>query len=81
MGRGLKAQMKYANKIGAKFTCVIGDDDIENGTIKIKNMETGETIESGFPDFAETFENAYISYIELKEFPDLDINFEVEENE
>ena len=81
MGRGLKAQMKYANKIGAKFTCVIGDDDIENGIIKIKNMETGEITESGFPDFAETFENAYISYIELKEFPDLDINFEVEENE
>ena len=39
MGRGLKAQMKYANKIGAKYTVVIGDDDIENGILKIKNME------------------------------------------
>ena len=81
MGRGLKAQMKYANKIGAKYTCVIGDDDIENGIIRIKNMETGDTVESGFSDFAETFENAYISYIEMKEFPDLTINYEVEENE
>ena len=64
VGRGLKAQMKYANKIGAEFTAVIGDDDIERGTVNIKNMQTGETTESDFLSFAETFENLYVHYLE-----------------
>lgn len=42
MGRGLKAQMKYANKIGAKYTVVIGDDEVSSGKANVKNMETGE---------------------------------------
>lgn len=42
MGRGLKAQMKYANKIGAKFTVVLGDNEVESGKCNVKNMETGE---------------------------------------
>ncbi len=41
-GRGLKAQMKYANKIGAKYTIVIGDNEIESGKAELKNMQTGE---------------------------------------
>ncbi len=40
-GRGLKAQMKYADKIGAKFTLVLGDDEIENGNGKLKDMSEG----------------------------------------
>lgn len=73
MGRGLKAQMKYANKIGAKYTVVIGDDDIENGILKIKNMETGEVSESDFINFAENFENLYLQQITQKEFDFLNI--------
>jgi len=41
-GKGLNAQFKYANKIGAKFVITLGDDEIKNGVAKIKNMETGE---------------------------------------
>ena len=40
--RGLKAQMKYANKIGAAFTVVLGDDELVNKKAKMKNMKTGE---------------------------------------
>lgn len=40
--RGLKAQMKYANKIGAAFTVVLGDDELINKKAKMKNMKTGE---------------------------------------
>ncbi len=40
--RGLKAQMKYADRIGAKFTIVIGDDELESGKAELKNMKTGE---------------------------------------
>ena len=68
VGRGLKAQMKYADKISAAFTAVIGDDDIERGTVKIKNMQSGETVESDFLSFAETFENLYIEYLENAPF-------------
>ena len=41
LNRSVKAQMKYANKIGAKFVIVIGDDEIAKNEVKIKNMETG----------------------------------------
>ena len=45
-GRSVKAQMKYADKMGFKFTCVIGDSELENGVVKLKNMETGEQTET-----------------------------------
>ena len=41
-GRGLKAQMKYADKIGAKFTMVLGDNELQQGKAEMKNMKTGE---------------------------------------
>ncbi len=41
--RSVKAQMKYANKLGAKFSMVLGEDEINNNQAEIKNMETGET--------------------------------------
>ena len=41
-GRGLKAQMKYADKIGAKYTMVLGDNEVESGVAKIKDMNTGD---------------------------------------
>ncbi len=49
-GRGLKAQMKYANKIGAKFSMVIGDNELENKKATLKNMITGENQEIDLPD-------------------------------
>ena len=42
--RSVKAQMKYADKIGAKYTVVIGDDEIAQGSYPVKNMQNGETI-------------------------------------
>ena len=49
-GRGLKAQMKYANKIGAKYSIVIGDNELENKKAMLKNMLTGEQKEVSIPD-------------------------------
>ncbi len=49
-GRGLKAQMKYANKIGAKFSMVIGDNELQNKKATLKNMLTGENKEVSIPD-------------------------------
>ncbi|MBR5923619.1 MAG: histidine--tRNA ligase [Clostridia bacterium] len=42
-GRGLKAQMKYADKIGAAYTTVLGDNELESGKATVKDMKTGET--------------------------------------
>lgn len=42
----IKAKMKYADKLNIPYTIVIGDDEINNNTVKIKKMETGEEIES-----------------------------------
>ena len=44
MARSVKAQFKYADKTGAKFVGTIGDDELNNGVIKIKNMQTGEDV-------------------------------------
>lgn len=55
-GRGLKAQMKYADKIGAQFSLVLGDSEVESGKAVIKNMKNGEQHPIELNDrFAETF--------------------------
>ena len=41
-GRSLKAQMKYADKTGAKTVLVIGDNELAAGTAELKDMRGGE---------------------------------------
>lgn len=41
--RGLKGAMKSADKRGARFVVVVGDDDLTSGEVKIKEMSTGES--------------------------------------
>ncbi|MBQ6456310.1 MAG: histidine--tRNA ligase [Mogibacterium sp.] len=36
--RNLKGQMKYANKLGAQYTVVIGEDEVRSGELTLKNM-------------------------------------------
>jgi len=38
MGKSLKAQMKYADKLGAKYSIALGDDEIESGKAVLKNI-------------------------------------------
>jgi histidyl-tRNA synthetase len=38
VGRSLKAQMKYADKIGAKYTVIIGDSELESGRAQLRSM-------------------------------------------
>ena len=42
VGRSVKAQMKYANKTGAAYSVILGDNEIAEDSVKLKNMETGE---------------------------------------
>ena len=55
VGRSLKAQMKYADKIGAKYTMVLGDNEIAENKANIKNMDNGNTTEMQLSDLAENF--------------------------
>ena len=47
LSRSVKAQMKFANKIGAKNAVIIGDNEINEKRAKIKNMENGTETECG----------------------------------
>jgi len=42
--RSVKAQMKFANKIGAKNAVIIGDNEMAENMANIKNMENGEEV-------------------------------------
>jgi len=44
LDRSLKSQMKYADKIKAKFTIVIGDDEINSNEFILRDMDSGKTI-------------------------------------
>lgn len=54
-GRSLKAQMKYADKIGARYTMVLGDNEIEQGKANLKNMDNGEITEVELENLGEDF--------------------------
>lgn len=41
-GRGLKGQFKQADRLKAKFTCVLNSEDLNNNEVKIKNNKTKE---------------------------------------
>ena len=41
-GRGLKAQFKQADRLNAKFICVLNSEDLDNNEVKIKNNKTKE---------------------------------------
>ena len=55
MDRSVKAQMKYANKIGAKNTVILGADELEKGIAVVKNMETHEVVEVELDKIADLF--------------------------
>lgn len=45
MGRSLKAQFKYADKLGAKYVAVIGGDELSKGVANVKRMADGQSEE------------------------------------
>ncbi len=63
VGRSIKAQMKYANKIGSEFTVVLGDNEISEGTAKLKSMADGNETVVSLDDFEQSFERAYMNSV------------------
>lgn len=73
-GRGVKAQMKYADKLGADFTMVLGSNEIESGKAQLKNMETSEKIEISLGDsFLDDFSNISVANMFSGVLNDIDI--------
>lgn len=54
MDRSVKAQMKYANKINARNTLIIGENELKEMKANLKNMETHDQIEVNLEDFEDT---------------------------
>ena len=73
VGRSIKAQMKYANKINSEFTVVIGDNELESGNVSLKCMADGVQIEVMLDSFAEAFERAYLDKT-VSDFSDADFS-------
>lgn len=70
--RSLRAQMKYADKLGAKYNIVIGDNEVEKGVAEIKNMKTGEKQEIALKTFVSGFYNISLG----EQLAELEINGE-----
>ena len=50
VGRSLKAQMKYADKMGAEYTLIVGDSEIESGRAQLKCMTDSTQSEVSLSD-------------------------------
>lgn len=54
-GRGLKAQMKYADKLGAENVIVLGDSELESGEVNVKHMADGIQTKTSLKNLKEFF--------------------------
>lgn len=55
MDRSIKAQFKYADKIGAKYVAVFGGNELQEGAVNVKNMQTGESEKVAFDEASAYF--------------------------
>lgn len=55
LNRKIKAQMKQADRLNARYTVVIGDQELEQQRIAIKDMQSGESKEIALDQIAEFF--------------------------
>ena len=58
MLRSFKAQFKYADKLNVKYVIIVGEDEIFNNEVTIKDMKTGEQVKIANDKLQEFFSNA-----------------------
>jgi len=56
-GRSARAQMKYADKIGAKAVIFLGEDEVKNGFLTLRNMHSKEQIQVENQDIIKSLNN------------------------
>jgi len=57
LNRKIKAQFKAADRLNAKYVAILGDEELQNNKINLKNMATGEQEEINLDAFVEQFKN------------------------
>ena len=55
--RSIKAQMKYANKIGSRYSMIIGESELEERSVRLKEMESGDEVTIPMDQFVQVFKN------------------------
>ena len=55
VGRSIKAQMKYADKLGARYALIVGQNEVETGRVTVKDMQGGESFEVSLDGLTEAF--------------------------
>ncbi|MFH9732110.1 histidine--tRNA ligase [Streptomyces sp. NPDC017260] len=56
-GKGLKAAMKAANRSGARYALVLGERDLAEGVVQLKDMESGEQAAIGVNEIVAELES------------------------
>ena len=54
VNRSVKSQFKYANKINAKYTIILGEEELANNSVKVKDMDLGEEVIVKVNDLVKT---------------------------
>lgn len=54
-----KSQLKKANKVNARYTVIVGEDEVKNKMFQVKNMDEGEQTERCFLDVVDFFRHSY----------------------
>ncbi|MED4225763.1 histidine--tRNA ligase [Neobacillus cucumis] len=56
LDRKIKAQFKAADRLKAKYVAILGDDELKNNKINVKNMASGEQVELDLNKFIKQFQ-------------------------
>lgn len=56
MSRNFKAQMEYANTVGADYVLIVGEKELESGRLSLKNMKSGEQVSLSLDELIAKFE-------------------------
>ncbi len=54
MGRNLSNQIKFANKLGAKSLLIIGERDLKEGNVTLRDLKSGDEVKISFNDFVSS---------------------------
>ncbi|WGI18168.1 histidine--tRNA ligase [Methanonatronarchaeum sp. AMET-Sl] len=60
-GRGIGDQISHADSIGVRFAVIIGEREVENGTLSLKDMESGDQVELGIDEAVNKIMEEYES--------------------
>ncbi len=54
VGRSLKSQFKYSDKLDVPWVCIIGDNELKENIVKLRDMETGKEVGVSFDNLINT---------------------------